>query len=357
MPEYDVARVISIACVVLIHVIALYAAPGVGDSLALRFVRYLSREVRFAVPMFILLSGALSWTRAGSVAEWRAFLVRRFRVVLVPYLVWSAVFMVAGDFFGFTSLGTPIVIAKQLVTGAGWYHLYFVPIIMGVYILAPVASWLYRRSASGLLIAGTLAGLVIPFLLAHIGLRMTTVLTLISNVSLYLPYAAFGAWYAGARREGARPFERLWPLLIVAGIVVSTAGLLADLPVGPEPVSLVVALFSNLLVSFGVIGLAEAVTHRWSSIGERASALASSAFGVYLAHPLVILLLQVTGPFVTPGGSDVARIAFLALVWVLVTVGTFVAVRALSSVGWLWWLHGVPPRRREAVAPARPDAA
>ncbi|KAF0208958.1 MAG: acyltransferase [Actinomycetota bacterium] len=343
VPEYDSARIVSIACVVLIHVIAQYVTPDVRNVGVNRLIMFISRELRFAVPMFAMLTGALIWTRSpGQSREWAAFFSRRFMVVLVPYLVWSAIFVSVGVYLGVKPLGSLTRVVQDLLLGTTWYHLYFVPIIAGIYLFAPLAQAVYRRSAVGLVVVACLVGMVTPTVLARVELHPETAFKLVSLVTSYLPYAAFGAWYASLRQDGSRVVVRVWPMLLAAGFGFRAWVILGDLSRIPVYLSALANLMGYLLPSLGVLGLAVVVSERWPKLGSRVAPWAPCVFGVYLAHPLVLLVIERTMRAV--GASPTASISLMAAVWLVTTVGCFVAVRLVSKVGWLWWLHGVPRR-------------
>ncbi|MBU4555442.1 MAG: acyltransferase, partial [Actinobacteria bacterium] len=221
VPEYDVARVVSIALVILIHVIAPYVAPETRELGRTGVIGLMSRDLRFAVPMFVMLTGALLWSRPlGGAPSWREFFSRRLTLVLVPYFVWSAIFLALGARLGIKPLGSAGMIVRDLMLGTTWYHLYFVPIIVGIYFCTPAAYALFHRSVPALLIVATAIGVVVPIALSRLDLHPAAPFKLVSLVALFLPYAAVGAWYANERASGSRLIARTWPALLIAGLAL-----------------------------------------------------------------------------------------------------------------------------------------
>lgn len=352
--EYDLVRVVSISLVILIHVIAPFVGPeavalgGVGP------VALLSRLLRFAVPAFIMLTGALVWTRpGGGGGGWRRFYGRRTASVVVPYLVWSAVFIVVGALLDIRAPGSVRSIARGLLLGTTWYHLYFVPAVLGIYVLAPVASALFKRSVTLLLAAATVAGIVVPTMIAQRGLAGSAPFALVSLVCAYLPYAASGAWYASVRGSGwwTRVERWGWPLFLAAGLGLRVWYTLLDTPLVSGYVVAVVTILMNVLPTLGVLGLARRLVERSPRVASRAVALAPAVFGVYLVHPLGLLALERLAAHLLSQPAPVWLWA--PIVWTALTVAAFALVGRAVAYPRLWWLHGAISGRATTNSPAR----
>jgi len=344
VPEYDVARVASIALVVLIHVIAPYVLPEARELGGAGPIGLLSRELRFAVPMFVLLTGALLWSRPrGGAPSWREFFSRRLTVVLVPYLAWSTIFIAVGARLGIKPLGSLAAIARDVILGTTWYHLYFVPIIVGVYLCTPVAHALFRRSIPALLVVATAVGLLVPVAITRAGLQGSLLFAFVSLVALFLPYAAVGAWYASARASESRLIARTWPALLIVGLALRAWYTYLPAPISSAYANAALNIAMNVLPSLGVLGLALFAVERLPRLAPAAATWAVCVFGVYLSHPFVLLAIERAMKYA--GVAQPRFIPWTLVVWPAVTVGCFLGIRALSRFGWLWWLHGVPARR------------
>ncbi len=94
--------------------------------------------VRWATPFFILISGSvfLNPARTESPAQ---FLRKRVRRVFLPFAFWALVYLIyqyRGSFGGgeFPSAAN---LFEQIIFGEIYYHLWFIPMIMGMYLLTP----------------------------------------------------------------------------------------------------------------------------------------------------------------------------------------------------------------------------
>lgn len=348
VPEYDLARVVSIACVVLIHVIAPFVAPETAQRGGTGPMGLLSRELRFAVPMFVLITGALLWSRPfGGAADWRTFFTRRFTTVLLPYAAWSVLFVAVGQLLGikpFLGIGSFL---QQLLVGATWYHLYFVPPIVGIYVLTPLVGRVCRAHPVMVAVTAIAIGVVVPPLLTDLGWRSEPVWMLVAWVAAYVPYAALGALYASERENGRTILARSWPVVLAValagrawltfdpgGITWRHGVFLADIAV-------------NALPSLAVLAGLAALLRRRPGLEGRIAPWAVCVFGVYLGHPMLLLGLEgiarLTGMWPAP------LALWVMVVWPTVLLVSFAAVRFASRWSRVWWLHGVPPRRRRDI--------
>lgn len=354
--EYDLVRIVSIALVILIHVIAPFVRPETAALGGVGPVALLSRLLRFAVPAFIMLTGALVWTRpvGGGRDGWWRFFGRRAAAVAAPYLFWSAVFTAVGVLLDIRALGSIRGIVRGLALGTTWYHLYFVPVVLGVYALAPLASALYRRSVPLLLVVAMAAGIVVPATISGHGLASSAPFALLSLVCVYLPYAAVGAWYASVR---ARPWwmavERWgWPALLAIGLGIRVWFTLLDTPPESGYVVAGLTIAMNVLPSLGVLGLARLLVSADPRTASGAVAWAPAVFGVYMVHPLVLLVFERLAARVTD--QPVPVWVWAPVVWPTLTVACFYLVGLVVGNRRLWWLHGAIARPAPV---AKPDVA
>jgi len=145
MKELDFLRVIGALAVIGIHV-----TSGYIKSLQIAYVG--NQLTRFAVPMFIILSGfALYYSEIGKKDErYFPFLKKRLSKVMIPYILWTIIYMLysyrhnlsailESDFYN--------VLIKNLLKGTTTAHLYFVVIIFQLYLIYPIIKkWMVGKS-------------------------------------------------------------------------------------------------------------------------------------------------------------------------------------------------------------------
>lgn len=152
----DWLRVIACFLVMLVHACEAFYFNDAGETCfrSLSDARWacgLDSPCRAAVPLFVMTSSFLLFPLRRSTGE---FFRRRLVRVLVPFLIWSGVYIVwnALTFAGgvscdFRSLGTNalrMLFNFPMTTGG---HLWFVPMLLGLYLLMPLLSpWAERAT-------------------------------------------------------------------------------------------------------------------------------------------------------------------------------------------------------------------
>ena len=89
---------------------------------------------RPAVPLFVMLSGYLLLGKDYPLPN---FLKRRFTRIVIPAIFWMLIYC----FYGYMAKGSPASIGealKSLVTGPVHYHLWFIYLIIGLYLVYPI---------------------------------------------------------------------------------------------------------------------------------------------------------------------------------------------------------------------------
>lgn len=336
---YDLVRVMAAALVVLIHVMAPYAGSAGGRPGDAAFASAISEALRFAVPTFVLLTGALVWTRDPHGTGWRSFYIRRVRTLVVPYIAWSAIFLALRLSTLPATSDPPGEVLRGLVLGAHWYHLYFIPAILGVYAVAPVASAILKTHPHLLLAGACVVGIVVPIAVSREGLEGVVGFALLSLVCRFLPYAAVGAWYVSVRASAqTRAFERrYWIVALTLGIAMRWVQPEGD-PLWTRYVIAAIYLVGNSCAALGLLWLARLVVDWDTRVATWSHRLAAATLGVYLGHPL---LLHVLEPLLTRGLGGVPPLWIqVVMVWPAVTALSFALVGAAVRSGRLRWMHG-----------------
>ncbi len=153
IPAIEYIRGVSMLGVVGIHVGSQYLS---NPSPNLALVALFEIATRFAVPIFFFISafGLFYHLDMDKPFDYAAFLRRRAKTVLVPYILWSIFYMLHYTvLFRDTMLLHLNVLAKYLFFGFGSYQLYFMVILLWFYLLMPLWIWMVRRMTPGRLAA------------------------------------------------------------------------------------------------------------------------------------------------------------------------------------------------------------
>ena len=301
-PLLDVVRIVAVAGVVTVHVIADHLDSG--STVAMHVLRSL---LSTAVPAFIMISGALNLAPAAMRDGSARFLGRRLRRLVPATVVWTVFYAgVMGILLsdGFPNWHQEIL---DLLTASSYPHLYFLPLVLGLTVITPVVAAYVGDSGHRAWICGavatgwTLVVMAMPTLTAGL-LEEPLVPLELGLFTYFLPYIGYyvlgrAAWAAPVGHRGA-----LWLLL---GAVPLTTGVtvwaylsrLTDTPPGqfllPTYVAPTVMLLSlTLVIALMALGRDWTVPEGTERVLRR---VGDATFGVFLVHFAVLMGLRELG--------------------------------------------------------------
>ena len=345
MPERavapDLVRAVAIALVVLLHTAAVLARHGPGRGAAAFWAgNIFDSFARPAVPLFVLLTGWLLLAPARHEESIGRFLWRRLGRVGLPLLCWS---LVAFWWVGVRDHRAVhwAQFPRQLLNGPVFYHLWYAYVLLGLYLVIPIlrplaatASQALRWYTLGLWFVWSS---VLP-LWTYLGGPSVAIPVVV--VSTYVGYLLAGLWLAGIRTSRRTRIELL--LLIVlstAWTILATARLTGTDTLNPglygyeRPNVLVMSVGWFVLLTQPEPAAWVARHPRWLAVVHVVSA---TSYGVYLAHALILNLLdsgflgvQITGASLPP----FLGVPVLAMCVLAVSVGLMVVVRRIPIVG------------------------
>ncbi|USG68217.1 acyltransferase [Brevibacillus ruminantium] len=142
--ELDYLRSFAFLAVVYQHVIGIYIRkPGVSEETSFLF-GMLFHLMKFAVPAFVFVTGLVLFYNYYERLAYPRFIQKRFTEIIIPYLIWSLVYMVWHHDLTGWNLHTFMLVLKKWLTGTSSYHLWFVVMIFQFYLLYPVYRQLFR---------------------------------------------------------------------------------------------------------------------------------------------------------------------------------------------------------------------
>ena len=134
----SVLRIVAILLVILIHSSSGYLNSNEFQSFDWKYANWLNSFSRFAVPLFVIISGALLLQKDESTGE---FYRKRLLKIVPPFLFWSIVYLVYYfiryidfDYIGFPQVINIVLIRLKSGTNA---HLWYLYMILGLYLAVP----------------------------------------------------------------------------------------------------------------------------------------------------------------------------------------------------------------------------
>lgn len=144
LKSIEYIRGVSMLGVVAIHIGAQYLTNPTPN---LHLIAILEIASRFSVPIFFFISAFGLFYKIDLAApfDYGKFLRRRFKAVLVPYLIWSALYILHDNFFYGSGIPAAGYAAEILFFGLAKYQLYFLVILIWFYLLMPLWITIIRN--------------------------------------------------------------------------------------------------------------------------------------------------------------------------------------------------------------------
>lgn len=170
---------------------------------------------RFAVPVFMILSGMGLTLSVRADENYPSFVWRRLSKIVPAYVAWTLIYTWAFPHHESVSARTFV---SDLITGGASRHLYFVPAVVRLYLLHPVVSYIARTpwgTAACCALSWSMIWLSPPLAHTPFGALLDDVLPL-----RWMGYFALGIWLANARsaNQPVRALARAQALAPVAAI-------------------------------------------------------------------------------------------------------------------------------------------
>lgn len=302
LESLDICRGIAILAVLFIHVSghflpALHSPkspalpPAAWYALALP-----NLGSQWAVPCFLMLSAFANTLSLARNPDIGGYARRRFQAAVLPYLLWSGVYLAVHFVLSHGHKVSFGRVAKMLLTGTAEFHLYFFILVIELYLVLPLLLPVFQRRppfwlvALGAVVFQSAVYCLNRFVLLH--KFQTTILWDILPVAL-------GLWLWSQADRWPEIFKRgLLPALILtatAWVVYTNLGIKTLLP--SAHINTAVYQFGQWTftagMSFLILALSNALPqHRLTGI---LSFLGAASLAIYVMHPLAIIALDKLG--------------------------------------------------------------
>lgn len=334
---FDVLRAIAIVAVIVLHTAASrwYELPPSSSSW--RALNIYDSIVRFCVPIFFMISGALFLRPKQNVtirSIWRKSIPR----LLLAFGVWS-IFYVVWRAFGPTGFGNSREVLAQLLLG--YYHLWFIYALIGLYLVTP----LLRTIAADRKIAWYFVALAAVFasfvpMLMEAPVLGPVVAEVVDKAQLHL-VLGYSMFFVLGHLLNTATLSRtvlLWCLTGgIAGIAVTAFGTAwLSIVQGKNTVFFYQYLTPNVaIVAVAVFCSAKYWGERYSlSAGWRRviGPVSAYSFGIYMVHPFFQELLATYGVN-TALAHPMFSVPLVALAILIPSLLASLVVRRIPKIG------------------------
>lgn len=343
LPAIDVFRGMAIIAVVAHHLTGLALRQAEAGSTLSTAIAVINRSLHFVVPAFVFMTALVLTRSAMRRLDLGKYYAARIRTALLPYLLWTVLyvlFRVVTHQDPLAALADPARWQVWLQYGKGYFHLYFLLIVLQFYLVLPLLLPLWRRRWPFLAVIVVAFGL--QFLVFWLNRTGVLNFRFPGTMALwYVPALTLGMYFGA--NEGA--FEALWArwrwwfvgaaVLALAWYVPVAVTLLEGGRVSSVTYSAANWTFTAaaVLALFGLAQVLAPFQTRWRGLLVY---LGTVSLQIYLLHPAVLWFLERLG---FPG-RPVAFLGVLA-VYGLIALGIPVLIaRLLEGRALSRWLFG-----------------
>lgn len=336
MVYLDSLRAVAIIGVLLLHVVAAGWYTQTVESSHWQWLNAIDSLVRFCVPVFFMVSGAIFLDPNRSV-HIRTILRKNIPRIAIPFSIWSLFFTIV---VAVESGGKTTLLSNLTNFVLGYYHLWFLIALAGLYLATPLLrAIVVKREIAWycVILAGifasflplvTHAPVIGPVLNAFLGKMQFEI------VLGYSMYFVLG-YLLHTSRFTARTM-RIMTVAGIAGVIITALGTTAISLHNGEPSALLYGyLTPNVAVAAVTVFLLIKHFYRESS-GRQPSkileVIGKNSFGIYLIHPFFQLVWQKFGLTVESGPPIFsAPILFFAIL--LPSLGAAILLSRIPKVG------------------------
>jgi len=324
--DLDFMRGIAIIAVIVIHCIAPIVTTHEVGSTSWIIGNVIDSAARWAVPLFVIISGGLLIKRS-TYTDISQFYKKRLRRLFLPLIAWPVIYylwyIITVKSTGLSDFIEAYLVGKPL----GGYHLYFLFLITGLYVAAPILSAFVSRVSKKQVWVMCIMILATTTLSLHLNqfLRLPVSYNVFNYFLPYIGYFLLGYLLIDLK---VRPSTKLIFSVIVTVSMVATIAILSyltkthllglpfyeytSLPV----VTLSVSIFFLLQV------IADNLEKTPDSVIKIFRSLSSSSLGIYLIH---LIFLQGTIQILKLNKASVITALMLvpfvlALSWITVLI-------------------------------------
>lgn len=373
LAELDRMRIITALSVVAVHVtgntVFLDQTP-----LALQVQNGFVTAFHFTREVFLFVTAlALVYVYFEKTPTFRGFWRKRSIGVLVPYVIWSAIYVWINPH---PASALPLVgtFLWDLVTGGASFQLYYILLTLEFYLLLPWFLAFLRRVQHHPWTTLSIS-FALEVVLLYVSQHYLQPETLPSALAVPVPFfvgrfvlfyqfyfvlGGFVALHIGDIQAFVLRHGRMIALTGVAALALLEAHYIFEITIRKASITTAVAVLQPIMAiySLGAIAFLYWVAYRGVVASRKRNAqpagqrnvwrdLSDTSFGVYLIHPVFISL---TLTFVIPLIRSWPTAALVAIIWLCTAVGSVLSTLLLLRLPVLSRLMGRPGPRWEALA-------
>lgn len=343
----DMLRITATVAVIFIHVSAsMWLLCDVG-SFQWRMMCFYNSMCRWAVPVFVMLSGMFFLDPAMGLSLRRLYLHHILRL-LCSLLFWAAVYAVFPIFLdyifgrGVRMDDVSVALHDVFLNGRSRYHLWFLYMMAGLYIITPplriFSAHADRRDLEYFLLLCFIFVCIIRFVGVLFPECVLSRVAGYMQVEYVMGYTGFyvAGYYLKSYGLGRFAFAVVM-VLGAAGLVVTYVGTLFMSLSAQKPVNYLLSYFSpNVAISAVAVFVLFVWLGSRMSVSKRAASavsfLSGCTFGIYLMHDMFISLFMEFG-FTTLCFNTLIAIPCLSVLIVMICLVPAALIKGIPVFG------------------------
>ncbi|MDW5329353.1 acyltransferase [Plantactinospora sp. KLBMP9567] len=310
----DLLRVIAICGVVAIHVFGIIVGKDdLRGSTQWWIATAIDIGAIWAVPVFVMISGAFVLDPRAHRAGPAAFYRKRFARILPAMIVWHLVYLLLVRLIMRGEDLRPLLLGRMLLDSTVFTALYFLWLIAGLYVIAPVLAAfladggvLRARVTAAVALGWTTVAYMLPGLALLGGLSRPNILT---SWNRWWPFVGFFLAGWALRKVVLSRRGTILALLAAAVLLLESVWQYGVAP-SHRLLQMTFPVMANgalVMIAALLIFVAATSINARMRIGPRSAGLlvrlSDASFGVFLVHLLVFEVLRLLIPAVAEGRS------------------------------------------------------
>lgn len=143
--ELEVLRSIAFFAVVIQHILGMYLRGSSASLFNNIIIGITFGFVKFAVPVFIFLTGVVLFYHYYAHLNYFSFIKKRFISIVLPYIAWSVLYVFEGSKnFSFWKVSWMNMFVENLFLGSASYHLWYIIMILQAFLLLPLIFTVFK---------------------------------------------------------------------------------------------------------------------------------------------------------------------------------------------------------------------
>lgn len=313
----DLLRIIATCAVIILHVCGRWWDVIPINTMQWQIINAFDASVRWAVPVFVMISGMFFLNPEKEVTSEK--IIKHIKRIIIALIVWGLFYQL---FFNVLSkmilhheafsIEMVLNCLKSFLFGPPWYHLWFLYMIIGLYILIPVYR-VFTKNANEkqfryAIIIFFIFGLGLPFI-KKVLLQFDSAYNIYFEISELINYS--GYFIAGYYLSKYSFTKKTQIVLYLSGFLSLLITIIISAYLTKKNQEVNSLLFGNLLPTtmleaFSIFILIKEILNKKELSGKTTSVIinvSSCTFGIYLIHDFIRTIIEkigITATFINP---------------------------------------------------------